>query len=85
MEENCDFRCPQSATYLGSNHITFGMRPFYPFICYIPEAFKNRIISSENRCGTDAVEPMNSNARYGIFFRGDKCVLNEVNLMKHRR
>ena len=53
MEENRDPRRHKSATYLASNHLNPGMRPFYPFNCYIPEAFKNRRISSaENMCGT---------------------------------
>ena len=57
MEENRDFRRTQCATYLASNHIHLGIRPLQPFNCYIPEAFKNRIISStENGCGTEAAE-----------------------------
>ena len=57
MEENSDFGRPQSLTYLGSNSIKPGMSPFYTLNCYIPEEFKNRIISSaENGCRTEAVE-----------------------------
>ena len=42
---------------LASNCVKFGMTPFHPLNCYIPEAFKNRRISSaENGCETETVE-----------------------------
>ena len=51
------FWCPQSLNYLASNSIKLGMSPFYPLNCYIPEAVKNRRISSEeNGCRTEAAE-----------------------------
>ena len=57
--ENSEFRRPQSATLLASNHIKLGMSPFYPFNCYIPEAFKNRRSSSaENGGETQTVEQL---------------------------
>ena len=41
LMENGQFRGPQSLTYLASSSINLGMHLFNPFICYIPEAFKN--------------------------------------------
>ena len=39
--------------------MSLGMRPFYPFSCYIPEAFKNgKISSAENGGGTQTVEQL---------------------------
>ena len=59
LMEKGQFRCHQTLTYLASNSIKPGMSPFYPLNCNIPEASKNRIISSaENGCGTQEVEQM---------------------------
>ena len=31
----------KNASFLASNHIKFGIKPFYPFSFNIPETFKN--------------------------------------------
>ena len=36
---------------VASNHVKLGVSPFYSFNWYIPEAFKNRIISSAGNGG----------------------------------
>ena len=43
----------ENSTFLASNHIQFGIRPFYFFSFNIPETFKKGIISlEENKCRT---------------------------------
>ena len=44
--ENLLFQRPKSSNFPTSNHMAIGMQHVYPFSWYIPEAFKNGLISS---------------------------------------